>query len=115
MATQTKASFSFPEIDFSKSFDNSAQQKAMDDLCDRSALIDFTNPTVDLTGAVLTFPIADGKAVYVVTKNRPLTLSHVPVGDEWTIDPALIRGIRRVDVLQQLKRAAFWSRKPIKI
>lgn len=64
----------------------------------------------DLTGSLLRWQRADGYAYYVVTKHRPLTLSHLHIGDAWTIEPALIRGLRADDVRDQLERARGWSR-----
>ena len=73
-------------------------------------------PEGEVVGALLTFPVADGKAVYRVTKAKPLTLQHVPLGDGWTIPPAHIRGITRADVLEHVTRSrgitALFGRKP---
>ena len=55
-------------------------------------------------GIVLQFPIADGYAIYRVSKTSPLTLEHIPVGDAWQIPAAHIRGIRKRDVLEQAAR-----------
>ncbi len=35
---------------------------------------------------------------YLVAKERPLQLIHLAVGDAWTVEDALIRGLRRKDV-----------------
>lgn len=68
-----------------------------------------------VVGTVLRFPRADGYAVYLVSKEKPLTLQHVPVGDAWHADPILIRGLRKQDVLEQRERNnrlhAMFSRK----
>ena len=53
-------------------------------------------------GIVLQFPIADGYAIYL-SKTSPLTLEHIPVGDAWQIPPAHILGIRKADVLAQVR------------
>lgn len=63
------------------------------------------NDKSDLTGIVLQFPFADGYAHYVVIKNKPLTLQHIPFCDAWQVQPALIRGMRRVDIIDQELRA----------
>lgn len=34
-------------------------------------------------GEMIYFPVADGKAVYMVFSLKPVTLIHVPVGDAW--------------------------------
>ena len=58
----------------------------------------------EIVGAILRFPCADGYAVYRVSKERPLTLQHVPYGDAWHVDPALIRGLRRADVERMVEQ-----------
>jgi len=57
-------------------------------------------------GIVLQFPVADGHAFYVVVKDKPLTLQHVPFGDGWRIPPAHVRGLTLCDVRDQ----ARWMR-----
>lgn len=47
---------------------------------------------------VITFPVADGQAVYIVRSLKPLKLQHVNYCDNWEVDYALIRGLRRADV-----------------
>ncbi|MFQ5412625.1 MAG: hypothetical protein ACE5EC_10010 [Phycisphaerae bacterium] len=57
-----------------------------------------------MVGVLMSFPIADGAAVYRVSKESPLTLEHVPYADAWQIPHAHIRGIRKADVLAEAKR-----------
>jgi len=61
-------------------------------------------PEGEVVGALLSWPRGDGKALYVVTKAKPLTLQHVPYGDAWTVEPALIRGLTVADVRQMVQR-----------
>jgi len=58
----------------------------------------------EIVGAILRFPCADGYAVYRVSKEKPLTLQHVPFGDAWQVDPALVRGLRRADVERMVEQ-----------
>lgn len=51
----------------------------------------------DLVGELLKFPAADGYARYIITKQRPLTVAHLSLGDAWQADGATIRGIRLQD------------------
>jgi hypothetical protein len=51
----------------------------------------------DLVGELLKFPAADGYARYIITKQRPLTVAHLSIGDAWQADGATIRGIRLQD------------------
>jgi len=57
----------------------------------------------DLTGAIVRFPAPDGSALYVVSKDKPLTLQHVPVCDAYRADYRMIRGTTRSDVREELK------------
>lgn len=51
----------------------------------------------------ISFGVADGMATYFVKSLKPLVLQHVPHGDAYQVDPALIRGLRREDVEQRLE------------
>ena len=53
-------------------------------------------------GALLRFPRGDGYALYLVTKEKPLTLQWVEFGDNWSIDHATIRGLRLADVTRMV-------------
>lgn len=55
--------------------------------------------SLDLCGLALRWQRGDGYAIYVVTKNRPLTLTHVDYGDAWKVEAPLIRGLSRDDVI----------------
>lgn len=76
-------------------------------LLERSRKID--PEATDLTGALVSFPRGDGKAIYAVTKMKPLTLAHVPFGDAWMIPPAHLRGLRAEDIRQQLRFGRMWD------
>lgn len=58
-----------------------------------------------LVGARLDFPRGDGVATYVVVKDKPLTLAHVPHGDAWRADDCTIRGVDADYVRRWLVRA----------
>jgi hypothetical protein len=59
---------------------------------------------------IMTFPVADGKACYLVVSESPFTLQHIPVGDAWQITSAHIRGLRLADWKRQQSFRAFWNR-----
>lgn len=61
-------------------------------------------------GAVLSFGVADGKAFYIVVKDKPLTLMHIPYGDAWTVCRCTMNGIDRQEVEYQLERHEFWTK-----
>ena len=58
----------------------------------------------EIVGAILQFPAADSYALYRVSKERPLTVQHIPFGDAWQVDAALIRGLRRVDIERKIEQ-----------
>lgn len=61
-----------------------------------------TLPEDEVVGAMLQFREADGYAVYLVVRDKPLTLQHVANG--YGCDPIFIRGLRRKDILEHLAR-----------
>ena len=61
-------------------------------------------PEGEYVGAILSFPIADGKALYLVDKVKPLTLMPIPYMDGYQIPAAHIRGLTLDDVRQQVQR-----------
>lgn len=75
-------------------------------MCEFSAKATEKNPR----GFILDFPVADGYAHYLVVEVKPLTLSHIPHGDAWTIPAAHIRGITLDDVLQQMRWRKGWDK-----
>jgi len=54
---------------------------------------------------VLRFPVADGYACYAVKSVSPPVLQFMDLGDGYEADPALIRGLRAVDIRQRLQQA----------
>lgn len=61
----------------------------------------------------ISFGVADGCATYFVKSLKPLVLQHVPHGDAYQVDYALIRGLRRADVEQRLNRVKLFKRKSV--
>lgn len=47
---------------------------------------------------IITFGVADGKAIYAVVSKKPLQLMHIPMGDAYQVPNAHIRGLRLKDV-----------------
>jgi|GEM_PF-1567996 len=64
----------------------------------------------EIVGALVRWPRADGYAYYVVTKEKPLTLAHVPYLDAYQVEGALIRGLNRADILAMLEGARDLAR-----
>lgn len=61
-------------------------------------------PEGEVVGAMLRWQRADGYAWYRVSGAAPLSVQHVPAHDAWTVEPALIRGLSRADVLSMIDR-----------
>jgi len=74
--------------------------KLLKDLLDKGTAL----PDGQYDGTILSFPVADGKAMYFVQKTRPLTLQHIPFGDAWEIPAAHLRGLNMDDVIEHAKR-----------
>lgn len=60
----------------------------------------YNLPDGSIKGAIVRFQVADGYAYYKVMKIRPLTLRHLPIGDNWSIPDPYIRGLKKADILQ---------------
>lgn len=67
-------------------------------------------PAGVIVGGMIRFGVADGYAHYLVTKDRPLTLAHVPFCDAYQAHSILIRGLRVADVQLMLKQAQGWRK-----
>ena len=68
------------------------------------AASDAVDLSKTLVGGLITFPVADGKAAYVVAKDKPLTLQPLDFGDSYRADPILIRGLRAADVRTRIEQ-----------
>lgn len=47
---------------------------------------------------VISFPIADGKAWYIVSQENPLEVSLIPYGDCYQVNPIMIKGLDEEDI-----------------
>lgn len=113
-------SVALPEQDYTdylarlKAGIKSEHDKAMDALRAKAEAL----PPGVIEGAILRFPAADGYALYLVTKDtgRTVEVKHIPHGDAWQVHPALLRGLRRADIVRQVetdrKVAALFTPKP---
>lgn len=104
MAKLAPTSLAMPEWDHNLPFDQQPEQIEFDKLLAVSDNLDLENG--EIVGGLLRWQRGDGYAWYLVTSEKPLTLQHVAYGDCWTIEDALIRGLRKDDVFQMLHRAA---------
>ena len=92
------------EFDYSSSDGYEAYDKAVEDYLTRLAAWCRDNGSGELVGETISFPVADGKAVYMVYRERPCALIHVPIGDAYQADAILERGIRLADVREHVRR-----------
>jgi hypothetical protein len=101
MAQLAKKPYPMRQFAVGDNFDevHTAQKAELDKL---QAAADKLKPG-EIVGGLLRFPRGDGYALYVVVKDKPLTLQHVPFGDAWQVDHVTIRGLRRGDVEAQLE------------
>lgn len=95
-------------------FDIDAEMNALDDLINTSNSL----PDGEIVNGVIKFPVADGYAFYLVSKEHPLTLKHIPFGDAWEIPDAHVRGLTKDDVVDILRserklNALFATRKDV--
>lgn len=85
-------------------------QGVMDGLLARSDAL----PDDVVVKGVISFPVADGSAFYMVSKEKPLHLIHIPYMDAWEADEITIRGLNVSDVKAMLKRSKSMPRlKPL--
>jgi hypothetical protein len=99
MAVLDAASYPMPEPSWGGPSTEQPDHQELTRLLDASASLE----PGQLTGAVLAFPVADGKAYYLVTGENPLKVVHIPFGDAWTIPAPYIRGLNEDDVRDQLE------------
>lgn len=74
------------------------------------------SPGDSLVGEVIRFGRGDGYAEYMVWRTKPLELIWIELGDAWSVEDALIRGLRLKDVENMVEadrrmREAFARRK----
>ena len=84
--------------DFSEKW--KVEDQKLDDLINKS----FNLPPGQIVGAVYWGTVADGRAYYIVTKEKPLTLEWIPVADAWELPEPYIRGLTKNDILDHLYR-----------
>lgn len=58
-------------------------------------------------GKIIGFPIADGKAQYCILDYR--TLIHINTGDGYAIPEAHARGLRKADIVKEVKKDEAWA------
>ena len=82
-----------PKIDFENFQD---YQKACDEYIEKVSKTAKEQNEGDLVGETIDFPVADGKAVYVVYSQKPLQLIHIDIMDGWHFEYAHLLNVREV-------------------
>lgn len=109
-ATVYSAPEEFPEPEFGdfKTETGSYDVQAYLDACllheEKVAAWCRENSTADLAGEIIRFPIADGKASYMVYTLKPLALIHLNYGDGYEVNAMTLRGMRVSDVREEVRK-----------
>jgi len=91
MAKLEYTSYELPPFSYKDgvSFNESAHNKAFDELRRTNKLVSFS--------------VADGQAWYIVKSERPLLLQHVNFLDGYRVHPAMIRGLSLKEIKMRLE------------
>jgi len=103
MAKLTGTVPGFPELGKDILAGIKVQEAALKILEDRSEAL----PLGDLVGGVIRFQVADGYALYLVSKapvGGGIELQHIPYCDGYSIPAAHIRGLTKADILEMLRQ-----------
>ena len=94
------AEYKLPELRLGKGvkFEDTEHYKELKRLQDISEKL----PDGEVVGGVISFQVCDGYAMYLVTKDKPLTLRHIDWLDGYCIPDAHVRGLRIQDVRDRL-------------
>jgi|AntDeeMinimDraft_5_1070356.scaffolds.fasta_scaffold08800_3 hypothetical protein len=102
--------FEFPNYDISLSHEENRQKE--DEATAKLKEFCREQSNCPHAGEVIGFPIADGKAMYMILDYKRLI--HMPVGDAWSIPDAHARGLRKADLIHEVDRgkslAALFAR-----
>ena len=85
-------------------FDNEKYRQAENNYIETLAAEARQNGDSDLLGEVVKWQRADGYAMYMVWNTEPLELVHLEgIADGYTVEEALIRGLRLTDVNEMVE------------
>jgi hypothetical protein len=101
-----------PEMDF-EHFDWKAWQRTEAEYIGKLRQYCTEHGSGDCKGETITFPVADGHAIYMVYSLSPAVLIHIPLGDAWQyrgIEHFSARGLRQ-EVQRQREWSKLWSGK----
>lgn len=106
MAKAYQAPIDFPDFnsffDEDGKFDYEKMRKAENEYVQTLAAEAKQNGDSELLGEVVRWQRGDGYAMYMVWETKPLTLIHLDMGDGWTVEEPLMRGLRVSDVKEMV-------------
>jgi hypothetical protein len=110
MAKVYRAPENIPTPDFGAfitktGFDNEGYRKAEEAFLADLAEAARRNGTSDLLGEEVRWHRGDGYARYMIWKTSPLQLIWLELGDAWSVEDALIRGLRVADLREMVDQA----------
>jgi hypothetical protein len=92
-----------PEINFNGRFNikkyDEEVEKFKQQLKDHLINLGYTDEHV---GEIISFPVADGKAMYMVAKLKPVMLVHLPLGDAWEFEYAHL--LTKTEVIKKIQQ-----------
>jgi hypothetical protein len=103
LAKEYAAPIEAPEISTDQLIDGSYQE-IESEYIERLAELAKQNGTSDLLGKEVRWQRGDGYARYMVWRTKPLELIWLDLGDAWSVEEALIRGLRVSDVRAMVER-----------
>lgn len=99
-------SIKLPELcEFNGDFD--LYEKACDEYQESVVAFCKENSSCPDAGKIIDFPIADGKAMYVVYDYK--TLIHIETMDAYAIPEAHEKGLRKADIVKLIKQKSALS------
>lgn len=87
-----------PSMDLVSQFE--FEQEQLEQLSARSRVL----PSCKIIGGVVRFAVADSYAIYLITREKPLTLCQLPIGSGWHIPDAHMRGLNKEDIVSLLAK-----------
>lgn len=103
MARETARSIEIPH-DWSLPYDRVKADRQYDEGIKAAADAARAKHSGDMVGETLRWGVADGYAIYMVVKQKPLTIQHVDQGDGYRVSHIMVRGLRLADVRDMVER-----------
>jgi hypothetical protein len=104
MAKLTGTVPGFPKIRYGEGIKIEEELKKQEEALQKLQRVSDTLAAGELVGAIIRFQVADGYALYLVTKvtSKGVEVQHIPWCDGYQIPAAHMRGLTKSDILQQI-------------